>query len=333
MPPAVTGERPRRPAKRERVTGGPDGPPDKREASLDEALWSLARKATMARAGWRGDPGRKTLLMEATATLQDLALKLADGPNIRDARVATLRELEADCEQEVTCAHNGPYLVTNAERLRNWLGEELPTSPQMALCRCGESGIKPVCDGACASSGFTDKKDPKRVRDKRDTYDGQQLTVFDNRGICQHSGLCTDRLNTVFHTEGGFVTPSGGRMDEIIRAVRDCPSGALSYAVDGVEARAQVDWDDRREPTIEVAKDGPYRITGGIPLSGAQGESVKRAQGSSLEHYTLCRCGHSQNKPFCSGMHWYVDFKDRFPIRTRPRRCSNGVVGCPRSLG
>ena len=64
-----------------------------------------------------------------------------------------------------------------------------------------------------------------------------QLTVFDNRGICQHSGFCTDRLNTVFHTEGAFVTPSGGRMDEIIRAVRDCPSGALSYAIDGVEAR------------------------------------------------------------------------------------------------
>ena len=33
-------------------------------------------------------------------------------------------------------------------------------------------------------------------------------------------------------------------------------------------------------------------------------------QGSSLEHYALCRCGHSQNKPFCSGMHWYVDFRD-----------------------
>ena len=146
--------------------------------------------------------------------------------------------------------------------------------------------------------------------DKRDTYEGVQLTVFDNRGICQHSGFCTDRLSTVFHTEGAFVTPSGGRMDEIIRAVRDCPSGALSYAIDGVEARAQVDWDDRRGPTIEVTKDGPYRITGGIPLSDSRGEAVKRAAGSSLEHYALCRCGHSQNKPFCSGMHWYVDFKD-----------------------
>jgi CDGSH-type Zn-finger protein/truncated hemoglobin YjbI len=200
--------------------------------------------------------------------------------------------------------------VTNPERVRNWLGDEILTTPQMALCRCGESGIKPVCDGVCGTNGFTDKKDPKRVPDTRDTYEGVQLTVFDNRGICQHSGFCTDRLNTVFHTQGAFVTPSGGRMDDIIRAVRDCPSGALSYAMGGVEARDQVDWEGTRQPAIEVTKDGPYRITGGIPLSDAEGEPVKRAEGSSLEHFALCRCGHSQNKPFCSGMHWYIDFKD-----------------------
>ena len=43
-----------------------------------------------------------------------------------------------------------------------------------------------------------------------------------------------------------FVAPSGGRMDEIIRAVRDCPSGALSYALGGHEARGHVDWDHSR---------------------------------------------------------------------------------------
>jgi truncated hemoglobin YjbI/CDGSH-type Zn-finger protein len=99
-------------------------------------------------------------------------------------------------------------------------------------------------------------------------------------------------------------------MDELIRAVRDCPSGALSYAVDGAEAREQVDWHGEREPAIEVTKDGPYRITGSIPLHEADGKDVKRAAGSSREHFALCRCGQSQNKPFCSGMHWYVDFHD-----------------------
>jgi CDGSH-type Zn-finger protein/truncated hemoglobin YjbI len=282
------------------------------DGDLDARVWELSQTATRLRADWRGQARQGALLMEATAALQDLTLELAPAEPAggRDARLERLGQLQAGCEGEIRCAHNGPYLLTNPRHLCNWLGEEVSTRPQMALCRCGESAIKPLCDGACARVGFSDEKDPERVRDHRDTYDGVQLTVFDNRGICQHSGFCTDRLATVFHTEGAFVTPSGGRMDEIIRAVRDCPSGALSYAIDGVEARPQVDWDNRREPVIEITKDGPYRITGTIPLTDERGEPVGRADGSSLEHYALCRCGHSQNKPFCSGMHWYVDFKD-----------------------
>jgi CDGSH-type Zn-finger protein/truncated hemoglobin YjbI len=187
-------------------------------------------------------------------------------------------------------------------------------TPQLALCRCGQSAAKPYCDGSHARVGFSDAKDPRRVPDQRDTYPGQQLTIFDNRGICQHSGYCTDRLATAFRAgQEPFVAPSGGRLDEIIRAVRDCPSGALSFAVDGTEARGIVDFGNGRAPAIEVTKDGPYRITGGIALVGPDGEDVPRNAGSSAEHYALCRCGQSQNKPFCSGMHWYVGFSDPAP--------------------
>ena len=208
-------------------------------------------------------------------------------------------------------AKNGPYLVTNVPAVRTPLGETLTSPPQLALCRCGGSATKPFCDGTHASSGFTDAKDPNRVPDQRDTYPGQQVTIFDNRGICQHSGLCTDRLPTAFRTDAEpFVAPSGGRMDEIVRAVRDCPSGALSLAFDGEEARDLADWHGQREAAIEVTQDGPYRVTGGIGLTDATGADVPRAAGSSREHYALCRCGHSQNKPFCSGMHWYVEFRD-----------------------
>jgi truncated hemoglobin YjbI/CDGSH-type Zn-finger protein len=62
-----------------------------------------------------------------------------------------------------------------------------------------------------------------------------------------------------------------------------------------------------------VTKDGPYRITGGIPLVNELGAVVRRHQGASTEHYALCRCGQSQNKPFCSGMHYHVDFHDPVP--------------------
>ena len=231
----------------------------------------------------------------------------------RPQRIAELGQLQRELPPAIMTAKNGPYLVTNVTVLRTPLGGEVPVPPQLALCRCGASATKPFCDGSHTTSGFTDAKDPNRVPDQRDTYPGQQVTIFDNRGICQHSGLCSDRVPTAFRTGAEpFVAPSGGRLDELVRAVRDCPSGALSLGFDGDEAEARdlADWHGTRERAIEVTQDGPYRVTGAIPLTDTAGADVPRAAGSSREHYALCRCGQSQNKPFCSGMHWYVDFRD-----------------------
>ncbi len=275
-----------------------------------ERVWQTAKAATGLRAGLGATGGCPPELAEAAAALQDLALSLTPGSQ-RAGRLAELWELQAGLRPLIQTASNGPYLVTNLPRLIGPLGEESRPAPQLALCRCGGSSIKPRCDGACAQNGFSDAKDPNRVPDRQDSYAGQQVTILDNRGICQHSGFCTDRLATVFRTaQEPFVAPSGGRLDEIIRAVRDCPSGALSYAFDGIEAREQVDWGGTRDPAMQITQDGPYRITGSIPLAGSDGGAVPRAQGASQEHYALCRCGHSQNKPFCSGMHWYVEFRD-----------------------
>jgi CDGSH-type Zn-finger protein/truncated hemoglobin YjbI len=286
----------------------PSAPPVPPAPDAPGSSWDAALLATRLRAqyGSSAPPG----LLEATAALQDLACQ---GPE-RTKRIAALTDQMSALPAGIMTAKNGPYLVTNVAAVRTPLGETLTLPPQVALCRCGASAIKPFCDGTHATSGFTDDKDPKRVPGQRDTYLGEQVTIFDNRGICQHSGLCSDRLATAFRTkEEPFVAPSGARMDELVRAVRDCPSGALSLAFDQVEARDLVDWHGTREQAIEITQDGPYRVTGGLPLTDATGADVPRAEGSSREHYALCRCGHSQNKPFCSGMHWYVDFRD--PVR------------------
>jgi CDGSH-type Zn-finger protein/truncated hemoglobin YjbI len=275
------------------------------------SLADVAVSATTLRARLGADapPG----LLEAVAALQALAVRQAPAGG-RASLIAELGQLQRALPPAIMTAENGPYLVTNVPAVRTPLGETLTLPPQLALCRCGGSSLKPFCDGTHADNGFTDTKDPHRVPDQRDTYLGQQVTIFDNRGICQHSGLCTDRLAAVFRTSSEpFVAPSGGRMDEIVRAVRDCPSGALGLAFDGEEARRLADWHGRREPAIDVTQDGPYRVTGEIPLADASGADVPRAAGASREHYALCRCGHSQNKPFCSGMHWYVEFRD--PVR------------------
>jgi CDGSH-type Zn-finger protein len=39
------------------------------------------------------------------------------------------------------------------------------------------------------------------------------------------------------------------------------------------------------------------------------GDNIQFAEGFSKEHYTLCRCGASNNKPFCDGMHITINFK------------------------
>jgi len=277
--------------------------------SPGDPVWDAARAATglRVRAGQAGINAPE--LAEATAALQDLACRLAPAQQ-QASRRAELWQLQNGLTTGIQTAANGPYLVTNA-RLRDHLGRDISLPPQVALCRCGGSKIKPLCDGSHASNGFSDAIDPKRVPDRLDSYPGVALTVLDNRGTCQHSGLCSDRLPNVFRARREpFVAPSGARMDDIVSTVRNCPSGALGFAVDARAARGQTDWGGTREPVIEVSLDGPYRVIGGIALTDADGIDVTRNRGASHEHYAICRCGHSQNKPFCSGMHWYVDFKD-----------------------
>jgi CDGSH-type Zn-finger protein/truncated hemoglobin YjbI len=288
--------------------------------TLAERVTHLGTTATALRV----EPGAGPGLLEATAALQALVEEIAP------ESMPGLENLQAELPPSIVVAPNGPLLVTNAP-VHDWLEVGFPARPQVALCRCGRSGTKPYCDGFHVEAGFSDAKDPNRVPDRRDAYDGQQVTIFDNRGLCAHSGFCSDRLSTVFHADSEpFVTPSGGRLDEIVRAVRACPSGALSFGIDGHEAREQVD--QPREPAIEVSKDGPYRVTGGIALLDAGGNPVERNAGASLEHYSLCRCGQSQNKPFCSGMHWYVSFRDPEPARDREPTLFDWAGGFPALL-
>jgi thiamine pyrophosphate-dependent acetolactate synthase large subunit-like protein/CDGSH-type Zn-finger protein len=171
----------------------------------------------------------------------------------------------------------------------------------MALCRCGASKNKPFCDGSHDRVGFNSDKRDGRVEDRLDLYPGDGITIRDNRGICSHAGFCTDGCPAVWRTGvEPWIDPRGADAERIRQTIGKCPSGALSYEMDG-EVRSDPD----RPSAIRVSKDGPYHVQGGIEL---QGEA--RVEGASLEHYTLCRCGGSKNKPFCDGTHWYIDFKD-----------------------
>ncbi|MBA3807621.1 MAG: CDGSH iron-sulfur domain-containing protein [Solirubrobacterales bacterium] len=279
------------------------------QTELETAVHELACDATHLRVRVGGPPA----LLEATAALQDLSCQLiADDDERLSARRSELESLMSTAKPGVQVAEDGPYLVTNVPLISDHLGVSLDPLPQVALCRCGASQLKPWCDGSHHALGFSGSKDPDRVPDRLDSYEGQHLIVTDNRGTCAHSGFCTDRAPTAFRSDAEpFVAPAGARADEIIRAARDCPSGALGYKLHEQDPDDAAD--QTREPAIEVSLDGPYRITGAIGLIDDEGNTPARNAGASLEHFSLCRCGKSQNKPFCSGMHWYADFHDPQP--------------------
>jgi len=68
---------------------------------------------------------------------------------------------------------------------------------------------------------------------------------------------------------------------------------------------------------VKVSKIGPYLVSGNLPLNedivefdqdGAPLKTVKGKQYPQQENYALCRCGHSQNQPYCDGTHAKIKF-------------------------
>lgn len=72
----------------------------------------------------------------------------------------------------------------------------------------------------------------------------------------------------------------------------------------------------RPSPRIKVSADGPYLVTGHVPLveftiTPAPAGSYTYEPGRTFdtgETYALCRCGKSKGAPFCDGSHVAADF-------------------------
>ena len=208
----------------------------------------------------------------------------------------------SDKRTNITPAPNGPLIVQGLTRMRGADGE-IACEPKMALCRCGASQNKPFCDGAHAKVGFSSERSSDAAPDRVDSYEGQRITIHDNRSICAHAGRCTDGLPAVWRMkQEPWIDADGADVQAIIDVVRSCPSGALSYTL-----KAGPSDDHGKSPAGEgsvfVAKGGPYAITGDVELNGQE-----LAEGADPRKLTLCRCGGSKCKPFCDGTHWNVEF-------------------------
>jgi len=67
--------------------------------------------------------------------------------------------------------------------------------------------------------------------------------------------------------------------------------------------------------TVYVQRDGPYVVTGRFTLAA---RGAPRDDASVV----LCRCGHSNNKPYCDGSHTRIGFVDPGLVAATGLQCS-----------
>lgn len=72
---------------------------------------------------------------------------------------------------------------------------------------------------------------------------------------------------------------------------------------------------DKNDRKIKIVKDGPYLVSGSMPLTEkiitSGHESYEYKEGRTFpreEFYALCRCGSSKEMPYCDGTHSKVGF-------------------------
>ncbi|MDT8321846.1 MAG: ferritin-like domain-containing protein [Xanthomonadales bacterium] len=125
----------------------------------------------------------------------------------------------------------------------------------------------------------------------------KNMTLRFDTARCIHSRRCVLSAPRVFlaNVEGPWLHPEEDTVEHLVQIAHACPSGAITY--DRKDGGAQ-------EPApqvnvISIRENGPYAVHADINIVGR--EPLFRA--------TLCRCGKSQNKPFCDNSHIKAEFQ------------------------
>jgi len=130
-------------------------------------------------------------------------------------------------------------------------------------------------------------------------YTNGEVTVVWKPATCIHSTICwkaATGLPDVFNPRiKPWINLENASTDQIVEQVKKCPSGALSFYFNDDEAgRPEIITDTQ----VEVMPNGPLLVYGNITVKRPDGEEEKKHKVTAF-----CRCGHSQNKPYCDGSH------------------------------
>lgn len=227
---------------------------------------------------------------------------------------------------KITITVNGPYVVqgnmplAHQHIVSNPQGESLswrqghsvnPPAPDgYALCRCGQSGSKPFCDGAHQGANFdgTETASRQLYDQQAEHIAGPTLVLDDAKGLCAFARFC-DPKGQVWHLVLESDQPAAARLVE--QQAGDCPGGRLRARQRAQAHASGHAVEPHFEPSIGLVQDTAKGVSGPLWVRG--GVAVVSADGSAYEvrnRVALCRCGASGNKPFCDGSHVSSGFKD-----------------------
>ena len=131
-------------------------------------------------------------------------------------------------------------------------------------------------------------------------YSNGELTIVWKPKTCIHSGECVKALPKVYNpTEKPWIKIENATTNELKAQIKKCPSGALSYYINGEENIET----ESMETKVEIMENGPLLVHGTLKIINKDGSSETKNKTTAF-----CRCGHSKNKPYCDGSHKKVGF-------------------------
>ncbi len=132
-------------------------------------------------------------------------------------------------------------------------------------------------------------------------YSNGELTVVWKPQKCIHSRVCVKTLPMVYDPEAKpWINVENASTEELKEQIIKCPSGALSYFMNAEDNQEE----ETLETKIEILENGPLLVYGTLKVTDKDGNIETKNKTTAF-----CRCGESNNKPYCDGSHIKADFK------------------------
>jgi len=149
-------------------------------------------------------------------------------------------------------------------------------------------------------------------------YTNGEITVFWRPSKCIHATTCYRELIEVFNPrKRPWVNMDGASSERIIEIVQKCPTEALEFKWNDAVKHEEWITQNKKEALeplsaesdipaseIRLMPDGPIVISGKFRVVGTDGNDLR-----TMAMTSLCRCGASNQMPFCDGTHRKIGFK------------------------